>query len=78
MMYNFQKRRLKMKCPNCNSDQVLICMKALKRPYLRYFECMNCRYKSRKVELYGYRLIGRKSKWEIELESLEKEWEYEK
>ena len=66
-----------MKCPNCGSDKVLICTKAFKRPYLRYFECVNCGCKSRKVELYGYRLIDHKSKWEIELESLEKEWDYE-
>lgn len=66
-----------MKCPRCNSDKVFICTEAIKRQHLRYFECVNCWYQSRKIELYGHRLIGCKSKWEIELESLEKEWEYE-
>ena len=69
-----------MKCPKCGSDRVFFCTKKIKRPYLRYFECVDCKHQSEKVELFGYsRLIGSpKSQWEIDLENLYSKWDYVK
>ena len=71
-----------MKCPKCGSDRVFFCTKKIKRPYLRYFECVDCKHQSEKVELFGYsRLIGvegvAKPKHEIALEYLYGEWDYQ-
>ena len=69
-----------MKCPKCGSDRVFFCTKKIKRPYLRYFECVDCKHQSEKVGLLGYsRLIGSpKSQWEIDLENLYSKWDYVK
>lgn len=69
-----------MKCPKCGSDRVFFCTKKIKRPYLRYFECVDCKHQSEKVELYGiHRLVGSpKSQWDIDLENLYSKWDYVK
>lgn len=69
-----------MKCPKCGSDRVFFCTKKIKRPYLRYFECVDCKHQSEKVGLLGYsRLIGSpKPQWEIDLENLYSKWDYVK
>lgn len=69
-----------MKCPKCGSDRVFFCTKKIKRPYLRYFECVDCKHQSEKVELFGYsRLIDSpKFQWEIDLENLYNKWDYVK
>lgn len=69
-----------MKCPKCGSDRVFFCTKKIKRPYLRYFECVDCKHQSEKVELFGYsRPIGSpKYQWEIDLENIYSKWDYVK
>lgn len=64
-----------MKCPNCGSDRVFTCTDALGDPHKRYFECVDCFYRSRKVPIYNFRCINYGSKWEIELKKLEQEWQ---
>ena len=63
------------KCPNCGSSIVFTCTDKLKYPNKRYFECINCLYKSRQVDVYEFKCVNNKSEWEIELDKLEKEWQ---
>lgn len=64
-----------MKCPKCGSEKILICTNKCNHPYQRHFECVDCAYQSRTVEVYKYRCINYKSEWEIELDKLEQEWQ---
>lgn len=64
-----------MKCPNCGSSRVFTCTDATGNPYKRYFECVDCFYRSGKVPIYNFRCINYDSKWEIELKKLEQEWQ---
>lgn len=62
------------KCPNCGSNRCISFTSEVSYPYLKNFECLNCGYKSRKVEVRGMMCKNYKANWEIELEKLEDEW----
>lgn len=67
-----------MKCPSCGSDRVFTCTDSLGVPKKRYFECVDCFYRSRKVPIYDFKCTDYyqcQSKWEIELNKLEQEWQ---
>ena len=64
-----------MKCPKCGGNKIFTCTDKLEYPNRKYFECIDCSYQSRKVEIYTFKCVNHKSKWEIELEALEREWE---
>lgn len=62
------------KCPKCGSNQCIGFTSKVQYPYLRNFECLNCGYKSRKVEMRKMICKTHKPDWEIELKKLENEW----
>ena len=66
-----------MKCPKCGSDRVWICDSKIKHPHQRWFECVDCLYKSRRVDRFIHRCLNFKRPWEIELDELYKEWDYQ-